>query len=145
VREYTEQHYLPAAAAYQSRLTAKGLVGRQIVDWQRSLQQQWPALRFGQVKVQTKGQQHFFDVEVYLNDLDPKTVRVELYADGVNDGSPARQEMERGRTLDGAPGGCVYSAAVSSARAAGDYTARLIPRRNGVAVPLEVDRVLWQR
>jgi starch phosphorylase len=145
VREYTEQHYLPAAAAYQSRLTAKGLVGRQIVDWQHFLQQKWPALRFGQVKVQTKGLQHFFDVEVYLNDLDPKTVRVELYADGVNGGSPVRQEMQRGRTLDGAPGGCVYSVAVSSARAAGDYTARLVPHRDGVAVPLEAAHVLWQR
>ena len=34
VREYTEQHYLPAAAAYRERAANKGAVGRQIVDWQ---------------------------------------------------------------------------------------------------------------
>ena len=28
-----------------------------------------------------------FEVQVYLNDLDPNAVRVELYADGVNGGA----------------------------------------------------------
>ena len=36
VREYTEQHYLPAAAAYRERAADKGAVGRQMVDWQHS-------------------------------------------------------------------------------------------------------------
>jgi glycogen phosphorylase len=145
VREYTEQHYLPAAAAYHARLADKGAAGRQIVDWQHSLQQKWAALRFGQVRVETKGQQHVFDVQVYFNDLDPEAVRVELYADGVNGGSPVRQEMKRVRQLAGAPGGYDYSAAVSSARAVGDYTARVIPHHDGVAVPLEAAHLLWQR
>ena len=35
--------------------------------------------------------------QVYLNDLDPKAVRVELYADGVMGGAPVRQEMKRVR------------------------------------------------
>ena len=60
--------------------------------------------------------QHVFDVQVYLDDLDPKAVRVELYADGVDGGSPVRQEMKRVRQLAGASGGYVYSAAVSAAR-----------------------------
>ena len=46
--------------------------------------------------------------EVYLNDLDPKAVRVELYADGINGGDPVRQEMKRVRQLAGASGGYVY-------------------------------------
>ena len=36
VREYTEQHYLPAAAAYRLRVANKGAIGRQMVDWQHS-------------------------------------------------------------------------------------------------------------
>ena len=55
--------------------------------------------------------------EVYLNDLDPKAVRVELYADGMGGDPPLRQEMKRVRQLAGASGGCVYSAAVPAARA----------------------------
>ena len=146
VREYTEQHYLPAATAYLSRVANKGAVGRQMVDWRHSLEQKWAALRFGEVKVETKGEQHVFEVQVYLNDLDPKAVRVELYADGVNGGAPVRQEMKRVRPLGRRVAAVIiYSAAVSAARPPADYTARVIPHCDGVAIPLEDPRILWQR
>jgi glycogen phosphorylase len=77
-----------------------------------------------------------------LHDLDPNAVRVELYADGV---TPVRQEMKRVRQLASASGGYVYSAGVSAARPAADYTPRVIPNCDGVAVPLEEARILWQR
>jgi len=145
VREYTEQHYLPAAAAYRERAADKGAVGRNIVNWEHTLKEKWVTLRFGDVKVQTNAAQHIFEAEVYLNDLDPNVVRVELYADGVNGGAPVRQEMKRVRQLAGASGGHVYSAAVSAARPPADYTARVIPHCDGVAIPLEDARILWQR
>ena len=145
VREYTEQHYLPAASAYRGRAAAKSAEGRNLVDWQNTLEQKWGVLRFGEVKVEIKDEQHVFDIQVYLNDLDPKAVQVELYADGVNGGHPVRQEMKRVRQLVGASGGYVYSAAVSAARPLADYTARVIPFSDGVAIPLENARILWQR
>jgi starch phosphorylase len=82
---------------------------------------------------------------VYLNGLDPNAVRVELYADGVMGSSPAVQEMTRVRQLASVSGSYVYTATVSAARPSEDYTARIIPHRSGVAVPLEVDLILWQR
>jgi starch phosphorylase len=145
VREYTEQHYLPAAAAYHLRIANKGAIGRQMVDWQHSLAQKWATLHFGEMKVETRGEQHVFDVQVYLADLEPKAVRVELYADGVKGGSAVRQEMKRVRQLAYGTGGYVYSAAVSAARPPADYTARVIPQCDGVAIPLEDARILWQR
>jgi starch phosphorylase len=145
VREYTGQHYLPAAAAYRERTADKGAIGRQIIDWQHSLEQKWTTLHFGEVQAETDAERHIFKVEVYLNDLDPNAVRVELYADGFNGGVPVRQEMKRGQQLAGAPGGYVYSTAVSAARPPSDYTARLMPHHDGVAIPLEDARILWQR
>jgi len=145
VREYTEKHYLPAAAAFQSRSDNKGAIGRQMVDWRHSLEQKWAALRFGEVKFETRDGRHVFEVQVSLNDLDPRAVRVELYADGVSGSSPVRQEMKSVRQLAGASGGFVYGASVSASRPPSDYTARIIPSRAGVAVPLEVDSILWQR
>ena len=145
VCEYTEQHYLPAASAYVERAADKGAIGVDMVNWWHVLDQKWAALRFGEVKVEARGEQHVFDVQVYLDDLDPKAVRVELYADGVNGGSPVRQEMKRVRQLAGATNGYAYRAGVPAARPATDYTARLIPHRDGVAVPLEAARILWQR
>jgi starch phosphorylase len=145
VREYTEQHYLPAANAYRSRVANKGAIGRQMLDWQHSLEQKWAELRFGEVKVETHGEQHIFEVRVFLNDIDPKVVRVELYAEGVAGSPPVRQEMKRVGQPAGASGGYVYSAAVSASRPPADYTARVIPHCEGVAIPLEDARIRWQR
>jgi starch phosphorylase len=142
VREYTEQHYLPAAASYRERAANKGAVGKQVVDWRHSLEQKWSALHFGEMKLETRGEQHVLEIEVSLNDLDPQAVKVELYADGVMGSAPVRQEMKR---IRGASGSYVYSTAVSAGRPPADYTARVIPQHDGVAVPLEVGPILWQR
>jgi starch phosphorylase len=145
VREYTEQHYLPAATAYHLRMDNKGAIGKMIVDWTHNLEQKWTTLHFGEVKVETFGEQHVFEIQVFLSDLDPKAVHVELYADGINDGVSMTQEMKLLHPLNGTTGGYVYNASVSSSRPPADYTARLIPHFDGVAVPLEFDPILWQR
>ena len=145
VREYTEQQYLPAAAAYHLRTADKGALANKLAGWRRELDRHWAALRFGEVKAGTKGAEHVFEVQVYLNELDPEAVQVELFADGPKDKGPVRQAMRRVRKLTGAPGGYVYSAAVPAARPPADYTARVIPRFEGIAVPLEDARILWQR
>ncbi|MHB9139858.1 MAG: DUF3417 domain-containing protein, partial [Victivallaceae bacterium] len=144
VRDYTKQHYLPAAAAYRKRIANNGSAGRSIVNWENTLKEKWSTLRFGDVKVETRGDQHVFEVQVYLNGLDPKTVRVELYADDVMGNAPVRQEMKHSRAVDHS-GARHYSAAVSASRPQTDYTARIIPHCEGVAIPLENAQILWQR
>ena len=145
VREYTEQHYIPAASAYRLRTADEGAIGRQIVEWQHTVDREWGALRFGDLRVETNADHHVFEIEIFLNDLDPNAVRVELYADGINGADPVRREMKWARLLPGAPDGCIYHATVSTTRPATDYTARVIPQRSGVAVPLESALILWQR
>jgi starch phosphorylase len=145
VGEYTEQHYLPAAAAYRKRAADKGAVGKNIANWEHTLEEKWATLRFGGVKVQTNAAQHIFEAEVFLNGLDPNAVRVELYAEGINGSSPIREEMTRVRQLAGAYSGFAYIAQVPATRPANDYTARVIPHCDGVAIPLENARILWQR
>lgn len=145
VREYTEQYYFPAAAAYRERAADQGKAGVDIINWRHALERKWAALHFGDVKVDTDGEQHVFEVQVYLDELDPEAVQVELYANGVNGTAPERVEMKRVRQLVGAINGYAYRAGVPAARPATDYTARLIPHRDGVTVPLEADRVLWQK
>jgi len=145
VREYTEQYYLPAASAYRERAAGKGAIGAQVVDWRRALDQEWSALHFGDVKVETDGERHVFEVQLYLDDLDPEAVRAELYADGVGGAAPQRVQMQRVRQLVGAANGYAYRADVPAARPASDYTARVIPTFDGVAIPLEDARILWQR
>jgi starch phosphorylase len=145
LREYIEQHYLPAATAYRERAAGKGIEGKRIAEWKRTLNEKWVGLRFGDVKVQTTVAQHIFEAEVYFNDLNPNAVRVELYADGINGSSAIREEMTRVRQLTGESRGAVYRTSVSAVRFASDYTVRVIPYHVGVAVPLEADLILWQR
>ena len=142
MREYTDHYYLPAASAYRTRAANNGKLGVDIVDWRHALDQKWSSLRFVDVKLETKGEQHVFEVQVYLGDLDPKAARVELYADGNSNSGPVRQEME---PVGASAGATVYTGAVSAVRPPQDYTARLIPQREGVAAPLEDAQILWQR
>jgi glycogen phosphorylase len=144
VREYTEGHYLPAAAAYRKRAADKGTEGAQVVKWKHNLEQKWDRLHFGEVKVMSEEGKHLFHVEVYLSGLEPNSVRVELYADGMNGGKPEYQEMRRGQKLTEA-NAYTYSAQVPATRPASDYTARIIPQYDGVAIPLEAAQILWQR
>jgi glucan phosphorylase len=147
VREYTEQHYLPAAAAYRKRSANRGEVASQIVNGQQTLDRQWATLCFGAIYVTSDADTHTFNVEVKFGSLDPQRVRVELYADGVKGGEPERHEMRRGQPLSevGDDNAYRFSAQIPATRSAEDYTARVIPYRNGVAIPLEDPRILWQR
>ena len=145
VREYTEEYYIPAAERYRARAAGKGLVGEEILNWQRDLGRQWHHLRFGEVMVRTTDGQHVFETQVYLGGLDPDSVRVELYAEGLDGNGAVRQEMTRSRALTGAGSGYLYVASVNAGRPASDYTARVIPFHEAAAVPLEAGQILWQR
>jgi starch phosphorylase len=145
VREYTEKYYIPAATAYKERAADKGAMSVQMVNWRCALEENWSGLRFGEVKAESDAEKYFFEVQVYLNSLNPDSVRVELYAEGVNGGDPVRQEMSRGQQLVGTEEGYIYSAEVASTRPVTDHTVRIIPHYRGVAIPLEAAHILWQR
>ncbi len=145
VREYTEQYYLPAATNYGARTANKGALGGRVADWRRALDQKWAAIHFGEVKTETRGGQHGFEAQVFLGDLDPKFVRLELFADAVDGNGPVKQEMQNIRRLERESGGYLYGATVSAARPATDFTARAKSHFDGVTVPLESTCILWQR
>ncbi|OYW77752.1 MAG: alpha-glucan phosphorylase [Verrucomicrobia bacterium 12-59-8] len=145
VREYTELHYLPAAIRFNERKNDKGTLGQQMLSWHHMLDEKWGTFRFGEMKIETRDEQHAFEVQVYLNEVEPKAVCVELYADGIADRAAERLEMMCVHPLTGISGGYLYHAAVPAIRSSDDYTARIITRYDGVAVPLENARILWQR
>jgi starch phosphorylase len=145
VCEYTEKIYIPAASAYLERAANKGKIGLDIVHWRQALDHAWSALRFGEVAVATHGDQHVFEIQLVLNEINPEAVQVELYADAVAGSASVQKVLTLVRPVAGTVGGYVYGGAVSAARPAGDYTARVIPRFAGVTIPLEDARILWQR
>ncbi|MFA5971383.1 MAG: alpha-glucan family phosphorylase [Lentimicrobiaceae bacterium] len=144
VREYTEQHYLPAANAYLERAYNKGAKAKLLVEQLKNLEQKWDSIHFGEVKSEVVAAQHKFEVDVFLNDLDPDTVHVELFADGLNGEGPEVRVMTCLTKTKSFTNAYTYSASVAASRPASDYTARLIPYLSDVSVPLEISRILWQ-
>jgi starch phosphorylase len=144
VREYTETNYIPAAESYRRRIADKGALGVELVQWQKSIERHWPALRFGEVKVDTDETWHLFQVQVYLDELDPAAIQVELFAEPISGGETFCQKMARGEHLVAAQGFC-YSARAPTSRPATDYTPRIVPFHPAAQVPLEDTRILWQR
>ncbi len=144
VREYTERHYLPAATAYREHAADHGMLGREIVEWRRALDEKWDSLRFGAIRSKSQPDGQEIEVDLFLNGIDPNSVRVQLYADAVNEDESVK-EMTRVRTAPNPATPDVYRVTASSVRPIGDYTARVIPTYAGVAVPLECTRIAWQR
>jgi starch phosphorylase len=144
VREYTERHYLPAAAACRKRGADNSALGLEITAWRRALDQKWDSLHLGGFRVNPGRDQHEVELDVFLNGIDPNAVRVQLYADPVNDEDSVSEMTRIGNSPDSSRPD-VYHATISSARAIGDYTARVLPTHAGVSVPLECARVAWQR
>ena len=143
VRQYTEEHYLPAAAALRERSENRGSVGADLVAWQAELSKHWSALRFGPATVEQQGAQYLFHVQVFLDDMDADSVRVELYADAQKYENPIALAMNRGEPLDGATNTFTYRASVPAGRPVSDYTPRLVPQHVGAFVPLEAPFIRW--
>ncbi len=137
VREYAENYYLTAAAAYHARAAHENELGKRIVQWKHMLEEQWPHFKFGEMKITTDQENHHFEVPVFLNGLDPNAVLVQVVA-----GAPLSvTDMNPGGNADG---WIHYSATVPAVRPAGNFTARIIARNQEVSIPLEFEKVLWQ-
>lgn len=145
VRDYTEQYYIPAAKRYHERETEKGIQGQYILNWKQSIAQKWPKVRFNEVKMTKKQDCHEIEAQVYLDGLDPDFIKVEVYANSLEDSKPFAQEMKLIRQLSGEANFYIYYASVSADRSEDAYTARIVPFFPGVAVPLEEDHILWQK
>jgi starch phosphorylase len=144
VRQYTEQHYLPAAQNYLERAKDGAAEGKAILDWQRQIDEHWYRLRFGAQHVDSDQNRHVFTVQVYLDELDPAAVKVELFAAKEKSLPEIRQTMQ-GQPLAGAVNAFSFSATVAADRPADRFTPRIVPEHPGARVPLECPQILWYR
>jgi len=144
VREYTEQHYLTAASAYRKRAAAKGTKGKELFEQLQILEKNWDSMYFGEVKTSTSEKQHVFDVQVFFHDVDPNLVKVQLFANGLNEEAPFVLTMKIEEKPQDTTGGYHFTARVDSKRPVTDFTPRVIPHLAGVSVPLETNLILWQ-
>jgi len=145
VREYTDNYYVTAATVYRERAREKGAAAQSLLDWKTALSQHWTNVRFGELQVTTSGGAHHFQFQVYLGELTPEQLQVELYAQSTDGAHSLRYETTRGNPLPGSAKAFTYSAEVPASRSPDSYTPRVVPRHPAAQIPLEDAHILWFR
>jgi starch phosphorylase len=145
MQEYVESFYTPAAADLDRRLAGGAVGGRGLEAWRGRIAASWPTLRFGELTVTDEGQERVLSLEVFLGELAPEDVAVELYADALDGrGSPERRPMSSAGPLPGTAHGRLYTAKVPATRPATHYTPRAVPSSAELLWPIELPLVAWR-
>jgi glucan phosphorylase len=145
ISEYTESHYLPAASRYRDRAADDCALGSSLLQWRLDLDRHWSNVRFVSIRIETHDGQHFFEADVAPVSLTPDQFRVELYADASHGKGSSLEAMNASGLRSDTSGAFTYSAQVSVARPASDYTARIVPHHPNALAPLEAKQIVWQR
>jgi glycogen phosphorylase len=143
LREYVERFYLSSQQKYQYRVAQKGEKALKLCRWQEDIQKYWPQLHFGKLKIDSGPGFHNFQLPVYLNDLNPDFVSVQVYADPESDERPEIHPMVKGKQLEGTNNGFLFQIHIYTQRPAWHYTPRIIPDFESALLPLEANNILW--
>lgn len=143
VREYTERFYLPAADKFLKRSADKGAEGKKIIEAKKSLQNKWGEIRFGELKTDPIGNGYSFHATVFFADDIKDKISAEIFANGVNNKVHEVIKMKLKSTSENNQQH-IYHTEVNTKRTANDYTVRIIPCYENIAVPTEDNLILWQ-
>jgi starch phosphorylase len=141
--EYLDRLYLPAAESYRRRSDKHLKLARELRQWMHDLHHQWDGIHWGNLDVATTADAHVFRVQVYLGEVHPESVTVELFAEARPGDPIERRPLRRDHPLSGAAGGYLYVAEVPAGRAPGDYTPRVLPAHPEAVIPLEARFISW--
>jgi len=141
--EYLDRLYLPAAEGHRRRTDQHLKVARELRQWFRDLRHHWPGIHWGNLDVATTASEHVFRVQVYLGELRPDAVAVELYAEPRPGAATERHVLRRDHPLSGAAGGYLYVGTVPTARMPSEYTPRVVPAHPEAAIPAEAPFIDW--
>jgi starch phosphorylase len=144
VRQYTEQQYIPAARAYALRACSDDELTVSFLAWREDIAANWKDVHFGAVRCNERERELIFEVEVFLGCLDPGSVKVELYAEPLDNDSPATQAMHRTEGSAHQPGAYLYGITVPATRPVGDFTPRVVPF-HPLALGTEIRHMVWQK
>jgi starch phosphorylase len=153
VREYTERCYLPSAARGERLWAEDQHRAKALAAWKAKIRQQWGQIRIEKVWTERPdgqdlkvGDQLQVQAEVYLGELKPTDVSVQLYYGPVD----ASNMIENGQALSTliaqskGKGRYVFAGAIPC-RTSGQhgYALRILPSHEDLGTPFEMGLVLW--
>ena len=143
--DYLEGFYRPAALAYQRRCESGARLARELNAWDAALAAHWHEVHFGVVEARWEADRWHISLPVYLGEISPDSVKVELYAAANGELPAERTPMRSEGPIAGAIEGYIYSASVPASRPADHYTARVRAWHDEAFLPAESAWIAWQR
>ena len=144
VQEYVEQLYHPAAASHERRCANQGRLATALHRWQTTLRTHWNQIHFGNVAWQSNDNGWSFEIQVYLGEILPDQIRVELYADANTEEEATAITCQWHENMAGTVHGYRYRADIKTKRPATDFTPRVIAYHVDAEIPAEVNLIVWQ-
>ena len=142
LREYVDRLYHPAAKNYERRIADSAQKSVLLCQWLESLEKHWHRLYFGKFDIQREDDDYIATVTAYLDELDPKAIKVQLYAEPQGNEAAEIHEMDVAAAA-GTATGYLYRTRIPALRPAEHYTPRIIPAFDGAQIPLEANLILW--
>ncbi len=141
--DYVKLLYNPASAAYEKRRAQQGQLAKQLNDWINTLKLHWDQVHFGNTQVKKTDNGWCFQIQVYLGEILPEHIHVQLYAESNDRNNPQVYECDCGEKITGAIHGYSYQANIETTRPATDFTPRVIPYHAEAQVPAEAALIAW--
>jgi len=145
VRDYVEKAYLPLVKTLRARLTDECALAKSLRDWSDNLQHHWSSLHIGQSTIVGIDHRWRILVPVFLGEVAPNSVKVELFADAREDKPSEVVTLHQEQAIPGATNGYIFAGDVRANRASADYTVRIVPHHADAYVPSELPLILWQQ
>ncbi|GAA0554638.1 starch phosphorylase [Rhizomicrobium palustre] len=143
--DYVEQAYYPLAKTVRERLKDRCAEAKAMNQWARLLHSRWNSLHIGQPVInQNDGAPHVV-VPVYLGEVEPGSVRVEMFADQTAEHAPEVIMLHQEHPIVGSTNGYIFAGAISSPRPLEDFTVRVVPYHPGAHLPAELPLISWQK
>ncbi len=144
LHEYIQYAYLPAARAYSERSANDVELAKELRCWSDRLNASWNHVRIGQARYSDANGHRTATVEVWLDDIQPENVRVQLYADACADKPVSILNLQLCHELPGSVNGFVFGGEVTDSRQPSEYAVRVIPYHAAAFIPLEIQCIRWE-
>ncbi len=149
LQQYVEKLYLPAIADYHLRIENEAELAKNLYKWESRLYLHKENIHWGDLRIYQEGKVTRFAVYLYLGEIPPAYLQVQLFADpdidlNNNDQQPVFcQEMLRGASIPGSLNGFVYHLELETSRAAEHFTPRVVGAYHTAQVPAEYNLINW--
>ncbi len=143
LQEYVSDAYLPLSTAYRRRSADGGRLAKELAAWASMLKRYWHEIHLTNLEVQQQPDGWLFALQVYLGEIPPQSVQVQLYAEPVDNDAAVPQVMECRASIPGATHGYVYHCHIATARPATDFTPRVVAWHPEAHVPMESNLIHW--